>query len=66
MTRTHARKDFDDDTRLALVEGDIDNLEATVVSIQKSMSRVVTSLVTATITLGTSAVLLAVNLVVSR
>ncbi len=66
MSRTHQRKGFDPETRTTLLEGDADNIENTVAGIQKSMQRVVTSLVTATITFGTSAVLLALNLVVTR
>ena len=65
MGRTHQRKDFDSGTRMALVEGDLDSLETTVAGIQRSMQRVVYSLVGASITFGTSAILLAVNLVVT-
>ena len=65
MGRTHQRKDFDGDTRMALVEGDLDSFETTVAGIQRSMQRVVYSLVAASITFGTSAILLAVNLVVT-
>ncbi len=63
MGRPHSRKDFDPATRLALAEGDIDDLERNVTAIQKSMSRVTQALIGASITLATSSILMALNLV---
>jgi len=64
MGKAHARKDFTTETRITLLEGDADNIEVTVAGIQKSMQRVVSALIGATITLATSSILMALNLVI--
>lgn len=51
---------------MTLLEGDADDLESTVAGIQASMKKLSTALNAAAITLGTSAVLLAVNLITVR
>lgn len=66
MARVQDRSGFDTDTRMTLLEGDADHLEATVAGIQASMKKLSTALNAAAITLGTSAVLLAVNLLTVR
>lgn len=66
MTRAHARKDFNQDTRLTLLETDADDMEGYVAAIQQSIARLTRYLTTAAITFGTSAVLLAVNLVLNQ
>ena len=66
MNRPTARKGFDTGTRLALLEGDTDRLESVLESIQTMMQRVIYSLVTATITFGVTAILLAFDIVISR
>ncbi len=63
MSRAHERKGFDQETRVTLLEGDADTIEVTVAGIQKSMQRVVSALIGATITLATSSILMALNLV---
>ena len=65
-SRSAARFGFDAPTRLSLLEDDCDQLESAVANIQTMMQRVVYSLVTATITFGVSAILLSLNLVISR
>ena len=65
MGRAHARSGFDNETRVTLLEDDADKIESTVVSLQKSMQRVSSALIGAALTFGTSAVLFALNLIVS-
>ena len=65
MSRVRDRKEFNTDTRVTLLESDADDLEITVAHIQRSMSRLSTTFIGAAITFGTSAVLLAANLVIS-
>jgi len=66
MGRTHARKEFDDGVRVTLLESDADEFEMKVVGLQKSMQRVTQSLVATAITLATSSILMALNLVVMK
>ncbi len=65
MTRSEARKGFDPEVRIALAEGDIDKIESAVTSIDRKLHRLIVAAASLSLTFGTSAVLLAINLVVS-
>ncbi len=63
-SRQEARSQFDEKTRLALLEADADNVHADVASLRAVINRLIWSIVGATFTLATATVLFALDLVV--
>ncbi len=64
MSRTDHRKAYEIDVRLSLLEDDADEFEALTDEIVSAFRKLIMALVGITITLGTSTVMLALNLVV--
>lgn len=61
-SRTEQRASFDNDTRVTLLEGDADSLEAAVTSLKTTMSKLTWAVVGASLALTTSALTLAVSI----
>ncbi len=64
MSRTDHRKAYEIDVRLSLLEDDADEFEALTKEIVSAFRKLIMALVGITITLGTSTVMLALNLIV--
>ncbi len=58
MSRTQARKTFPAETRMALLEGDADSLEADIAGINGKLDTLIKVGIKATVGLATSAVLI--------
>lgn len=63
--RSQARSQFEQSVRLQLVEGDIDELEHGVQVVAERLSKILWTLVGLLITISTSSIFLALNLVVN-
>ena len=61
-SRSEARAQFDNDTRVTLLESDADALENAVVGLKQTISKLTWSVVGAALSLTTASILLAVNL----
>jgi len=62
VTRPQERKGFDHETRVALLETDMDDIYGDVASIRQSIQRLTWAMAAAALSFGTSALLLALNL----
>lgn len=62
MSRVEARRDFDDGTRLRLVEGDLDKMDAELVEIRKVLNKILWAVVGLLISVTTASILLVLNL----
>jgi hypothetical protein len=62
VARTEARAGFNPDTRIALLETDADDMECDMRSLKGSISKLTYAVVGAALTMGTTAVMLAINL----
>ncbi len=62
MGRSDARKDFDDHTRLRLLEDDADELELEIMEMRKEFRRLTAAIVGGAITLAVTAILLGITL----
>jgi hypothetical protein len=60
--RAHRAAKFDADTRLQLLEEDVDKLEAAVNDISSQMRKLTNALIGAALTFGVASVMFAVNL----
>lgn len=63
--RSEARARFDHETRLSLVEQDADELETGIAAVAERLSKILWALVGLLITVTTSSIFLALNLVVN-
>lgn len=63
MSRAHDRKDFDPDTRLRLVEGDMDKFDVALEGLQESMGEIKAWLVKSVIGLATGSAIVALDIV---
>lgn len=64
LTRTEKRTGYDDHTRITLLENDADEAEERQERIEKKLDTIRNWLLTGAITFGSSAVLLAANIVI--
>lgn len=63
MSRANDRKEFDQGTRVTLLEGDADKFEGAVEGLQASMDSVTSWLIKAAVGFATSALVLALNVI---
>ncbi len=63
MSRTHQRKGFTNDTRMALLEGDADSLEGDIAGINDKLDTLIKVAIKAGVGLATSAVLIVTDVV---
>ena len=61
-SRSEARANFDNDTRITLVEADMDGIEAAVTDLKSNITKLTWAVVGASLALTTSAITLAVSI----
>ena len=62
MSRVEARKDFDERTRLRLVEGDLDTIDTELHVTNDRLNKILWALVGLLISVTTASILLAINI----